>query len=417
MNFDTIVLGAGVAGLAAGRSLAEAGQRVAILEARDRVGGRIFTTHSPGTDYPIELGAEFVHGCPPELLQLIEEAGLPIYERDGRALCFENGRLEDCSFGDAFHVLDELPASPDMTFAEFLATKTLPEETAQRTASYVEGFNAADAQRIGTASLLKQQQAEEEIEGDRGFCIRNGYENLPLYLAKRFREAGGEIYLQTLVENITWKPGHVTVHTGNPAVSQLSAPRVVIALPLGVLQSGSVRIAPAVGTQSAIDKLAMGTAARITMVFRERFWLDAAPDLSFLFSREQIPATWWTVSPDPAPVLTGWVGGPRVHQLPSGEARKNQALAVLQRAFSRSDLAELLVSWHTHDWQDDPFSRGAYSYAPKGALQASSELAQPNDNTIYFAGEHTDITGHWGTVHGALRSGLRAATQILSQVS
>jgi monoamine oxidase len=82
-------------------------------------------------------------------------------------------------------------------------------------------------------------------------------------------------------------------------------------------------------------------------------------------------------------------------------------------ALPEKELRALLVSWHMHDWQSDPFSLGAYSYAPKGALNASEAMAQPVEGTLFFAGEHTDTSGHWGTVHGALRSGLRAARQIL----
>jgi monoamine oxidase len=80
---------------------------------------------------------------------------------------------------------------------------------------------------------------------------------------------------------------------------------------------------------------------------------------------------------------------------------------------AETELHALLTSWHTHDWQRDPLSLGAYSYAPKGAIDASDAMAEPVAETLYFAGEHTDTTGHWGTVHGALRSGLRAAKQVL----
>jgi monoamine oxidase len=66
-----------------------------------------------------------------------------------------------------------------------------------------------------------------------------------------------------------------------------------------------------------------------------------------------------------------------------------------------------------HDWQADPFARGAYSYVPAGAADASLHLSYPVDGTLFFAGEHTDTSGHWGTVHAALRSGLRAAEQLL----
>jgi monoamine oxidase len=66
-----------------------------------------------------------------------------------------------------------------------------------------------------------------------------------------------------------------------------------------------------------------------------------------------------------------------------------------------------VANWHTHDWQRDPLIRGAYSYTPADAVGASDVSAQPVEDTLYFAGEHTDTTGHWGTVHAALRSGLR----------
>jgi monoamine oxidase len=78
-----------------------------------------------------------------------------------------------------------------------------------------------------------------------------------------------------------------------------------------------------------------------------------------------------------------------------------------------TELQTRLLSCHSHDWQSDPFARGAYSYAPAGALDASARLTAPVEGTLFFAGEHTDTEGHWGTVHGALASGLRAAAQIL----
>jgi monoamine oxidase len=97
----------------------------------------------------------------------------------------------------------------------------------------------------------------------------------------------------------------------------------------------------------------------------------------------------------------------------------DSGLRSLERIFSlpAEGLGTELLGWHTHDWQLDPYSRGAYSYAPKGASEASALLATPVEGTLFFAGEHTDTTGHPGTVHGALRSGLRAAAQVLNQIS
>jgi monoamine oxidase len=89
----------------------------------------------------------------------------------------------------------------------------------------------------------------------------------------------------------------------------------------------------------------------------------------------------------------------------------------IARMFSLSgtQLRQNLLSVHYHDWQHDPYSMGAYSFVPAGAVEASQELSQPYADTLFFAGEHTDIEGHWGTVHAALNSGLRAAAQILQR--
>jgi monoamine oxidase len=409
---DAIVVGAGIAGLAAARRLAEAGLSVMLLEARERVGGRILTVRAPEAELPIELGAEFVHGRPPELLELIREAGLSLFERDGEFRCYDGGRLVDCE-PEWFGVLDNLPSDPDMTFAEYLAQARPPEKVAAQARNYVEGFNAADANRIGTAALRRQQQAEEEIEGDRAFRVLEGYDRLPEFVLERFLAAGGRLHLRAAVTGIDWKPGEVRVTTGNGELPELRARRVVIALPLGVLQTGSVAIRPDIEAFAAIGKMAMGSATRTTLLFRERFWEQVAPKLSFLLTQERPLPVWWTSLPNASPALTGWVGGPRALAAPSGNALRDEALALLSRIFGAGDLRSLLVSAHTHDWQSDPFSRGAYSYAPKGALQASGELARPIDDTLYFAGEHTDTTGNWGTVHAALGSGLRAARQIL----
>src|SRR5215469_7256828 len=200
---DIAVIGAGIAGLAAARTLAEGKHNVVLIEAQNRVGGRLLTTRDPSTDLPIELGAEFVHGRPPELLDLIREAGLTLFERTGEFICYENGKLGDCGFfSEAFDVLEDLPASPDTSFSEFLAQKRLPEHIAARAKGYVEGFNAADASRIGTAALRKQQQAEQDIGGDCSFRIAEGYDRLAAHLLDRFVAAGGELRLNTPVTSI-----------------------------------------------------------------------------------------------------------------------------------------------------------------------------------------------------------------------
>lgn len=411
---DVVVVGAGVAGLTAARGLAEAGLSVLLLEAAERVGGRVHTVRLAGSELPIEAGAEFVHGRPLEMTALAEEAGLTLVERGGKFYSFENGRLGGAEWEDsALDVLDKIPEEGDQPFAEFLAGQKLPEKIAKRVTDYVEGFNAADAKVIGTAALRKQQQAEGAIEGQRIFHIREGYDRIPLFLLDRFLAAGGRAHLETSVTKITWKQGAALVGTANPAVAEIRARRVVIALPLGVLQAGSVAISPMPDEAAkAIGRLAMGAATRITLAFREPFWEKAAPGLSFLFAAGEAVPVWWSPAAESS-ALTGWIGGgPRAAVVPTGEALRDAGLATLGKIFGRGDLSALLQDWDSHDWQHDPLSLGAYSYAPAGAVEASDTLARSFEDTLYFCGEHTDTTGQWGTVHAAMRSGMRVVEQV-----
>jgi len=107
--------------------------KVVLLEASGRVGGRVHTIRLAGSDLPVEVGAEFVHGRPPELIALIEEAGLTVFEREGEFFSFEDSRLKKTDWEDsAFDVLDKLPEEGDRPFAEFLAEQKLPEKVAAR---------------------------------------------------------------------------------------------------------------------------------------------------------------------------------------------------------------------------------------------------------------------------------------------
>src|SRR5271170_4065904 len=181
INNDVVVVGAGMAGLTAARTLAEAGLKVLVVEAQDRIGGRIWTRHI-GNE-AIELGAEFIHGRPPELWALIEEAGLEAYERDGSQVCFEDGKLNDCGdeMSEVFAPLEKLEqfTGLDLTFAEYLDREQMPPEESGPIIGYVEGFNAADHREISAASLGAQQKAEDAIGSDHSYSLRKGYDQLP----------------------------------------------------------------------------------------------------------------------------------------------------------------------------------------------------------------------------------------------
>ena len=422
---DVLVAGGGMAGLIAACLLAEAGKSVLLVEAADRVGGRMHSQCLPGLDHPIELGAEFVHGMPEDLLSLIEAAGLHLEEVDGNDYCFDGSRLSSCPKHEGADVIGDVQAfcdqhvDVDMSFREWLGQSTYDNSTSQDALRFVEGFNAADAAVISIQALAFQQKAENAIQGHRAFRIQEGYSALADFLFGRLVDAGGRIRLSTRIQQISWQPGNVkTLATSTGESESLPAARqAVVALPLGVLQAKKVNFQPSPELLGCLDALSMGPVLRLTLIFNERFWDTAKRpfgDTSFLFAENTFPAVFWTRSPSQQPSFTAWAGGPSATNI-SVETFARGALETLARVFdlSKGELEGMLVSAHLHPWEEDELSLGAYSYVRKGGLADSRALSTPVDSTLFFAGEHTDLSGHWGTVHGALRSGVRAANQIL----
>lgn len=418
MTKDVVVIGAGMAGLTAARALAEAGRRVVVVEAQERIGGRIYTEHL-GSD-TVELGAEFVHGRPAELWGLIEEAGLEIYEGDGVTFAFEDGELHEASDAieeqtDPIEALKNFDGE-DVSFREYAERLAIPQDRLSAVCGYVEGFNAADAGVISVKALGVQQKAEDAIEGYRVFRVRGGYDQVTNYLAERLRSAGGEIVTGACVREIRWQRGEATVLTSR---GEFVAPQVVVTLPLGVLERGAVKMEPEpIDVMEAAAKMRMGQARRISLLFREAFWREKTSGMGFLLGFSEIPPVWWTMHPEESLLLTGWVGGTRVRSLETAsvEDLKTQACEVLGRIFGRGadELRALVRCGLSHDWGRDPLFGGSYSYVAAGGVDASRQMSEPVEGTLYFAGEHTDVTGHWGTVHGAMRSGLRVAAQVLA---
>lgn len=438
-----IVIGAGISGLAAAWKLAASGCSVSVLEARDRIGGRIYTVRDSRLDVPIELGAEFVHGRAPEILDPLEDAEERITEVEGESWCAYHHKVQPCDFSSQIDsVLDKMDDSlPDESFLSFLQ-RNFPgpesEEVRQGALGYVSGFNAADPEQVGVHWLVQGMRAEERIEGYRSFRAKNGYQKLIEIFQKRMASANVNLHTGVVVQTVTWRPGHTEIAAGAANGAQtFHAPRVLITVPLAVMKAppgdpGAVRFTPPLPGEKmeAQEKLEMGKVIRITMRFRERFWGDISPsgkrnlklsELGFLFSDNDWFPTWWTTMPQKLPIITGWAPFRSAERL-SRQTREfvvQTSLMVLGGLLGcdPGKLQELLEEAYFHDWQSDPFSRGAYSYGKVGSDGAQQALASPIENTLFFAGEATDVTGNNGTVHGAIASGYRAAGEILQTLA
>jgi monoamine oxidase len=426
LNADVVVIGAGIAGLAAAEHLAANGKSVVIAEARDRVGGRIltdFTPRHPGL--PVELGAEFLHGRHPLLLSVIKNAELSLSGIKGHPYRAQDGRLSPLDEYDGG--FDEILSLPDLfqndiPFSAFIRHAPASDEQRASVTSYVEGFNGAFADRIGTRALYYQQQAENRIEGDSSLRIDSGYQSLVRSYEDRLRRTA-RLLLGAIVRRVEWRRGYVsTTAVANGQPIHLSSRAAIITVPLGVLlgRSSTARIvfSPEPALLRNLSLLDPGWAMRLNLVFSEPVWDDAAPDASFIFSEQERFPVWWTRARGDGYILTGWNGGPKAAVLakaPQDELLQTglQTLSILIRC-KINDLASKLESVHYHNWHTDPFSAGSYSYVTAGGFELSQTVGRPVEKTLWFAGEAMASEGYWGTVHGALASGRRAAAEILA---
>jgi monoamine oxidase len=394
---DVIVIGAGVAGLAAARELTRRGFEVVVLEARDRIGGRVHTVRLPGWPLPLEAGAEFVHGKPPSLLPLARGAHVV---RGGHY--FDGLQRRDEVWTSVMKKLGKLPSARERPVGKALRTlrwrlRTTAEER-QLAADFLEGFNAARLDRASVKAIAQQTKASEAIEGDRIARLPRGYDVVPLRLARGLR-----IELGARVQLVRWTPSRVEVRA---AGRSWEAPRAIVTLPLGVLQADSVKFEPRLPRwkASAIAALAMGPVVKVALLFEKAHW---PADLAFLHARGEAVPTFWRPLPSRVPALIGWAASRNADAL---HRRDPVAAAVrsLSMALGRRVQPIRAMSF---EWQSDELSRGAYSWVPAGAMRAQRTLAGPV-GPLHFGGEATHFEGACGTVHGAIETGIRAAREV-----
>jgi monoamine oxidase len=225
-------------------------------------------------------------------------------------------------------------------------------------------------------------------------------------------------------------------HQNAASTTTIAARAAIITVPLGVLlaapaEGGSITFSPHLPILDRIrDRLTMGSVVRVVILFRDRWWTDhlvaasrsaSLESMTFLHGDSEDVPVWWSLHPVQVPVMIGWVGGPaalRLSERPSIEIQ-DRALAALAANLGvtrRRVSAHVDACW-MHDWQRDPFSRGAYSYALTGGANAAGRLARPIKNTLWLAGEAADPEGRNGTVHGAIGSGRRAALSVMQALA
>jgi monoamine oxidase len=296
----------------------------------------------------------------------------------------------------------------------------------------VQGYDAADPARASARAIAEEWSAE--AAGSPGhFRPRGGYGALLDWLAAGLNGSRVELRLRSIVRAVRWKRGTVEVEgtvskaegrSEKEEVFRVTARRAIVTLPLGVLKlppraPGAVRFTPTLrAKRPALDGLESGAVIKAALLFRSAFWEEIDEGryrgASFFHSPNAAFPTLWTALPERVPLLVAWAGGPKAARFARAAAPDimRDAAASLDSIFgARGGIEDRLAAAWVHHWQQDPFARGAYSYVAVGGHGARRTLAEPLDDTLFFAGEAADYEGEHGTVAGALASGARAARE------
>lgn len=424
---DTLIIGAGLAGLAAAERLVAAGATVTLLEARARLGGRVWTDPRPH-GVAVELGPEWI-GNDGAVHDLLARAGARLVEARGRQLQRVDGGWHDLSDlpdlkGDLVRRASGFRGADRslLTALDECCAGAESAESRLHLLRYVQGFHAADPAWLSTRWLAEVEAKQPADASD--LRAPDGVGPAVEELASRI-EGRCDLHLGTVAREVRWRPGGVEIET--TAGATFRAASAVISIPLPVLDPESDEIAAVRFTPRLSEKLGaarlleMGQVVKLVLGFRDPFWREIGPlgEMLFLHDYDQPVPTWWTPAEPSLPILTGWAGGPyaaRLSGLADGELL-DLAVGSLAHALGLSprDVGARLEYHHYHDWRSDPFARGAYTYVKVGGVDAPRKLAEPVADTLYFAGEATCGEGLNATMEGAVRSGRRAAAALLGR--
>ena len=432
MDADVAVIGAGAAGLAAARSLGRRKLRALLLEARDRIGGRVLSRPIARIATPAELGAEFIHGPAEQTKALLREAGSAAIDMGGDSWIRENGQLqcEENDFVSAASIFEgSRSLASDESVEQFLRrfeNDGALRKTAQAARAFVEGFEAADPATASVKAIADEWESGADSTSARPL---GGYGPMIEYLRNDCERAGVRFALSTRVRRISCHSDGIAIAVADSrGESQiLQARAAIVTLPVGVLRhagdESAVSFEPELPAtkREALAHIEMGHVVKVALWFRTAFWERIAAgryhDAAFFHMDGQPIPTFWTQLPIRSRLIVAWVGGPGAVALtgvcPSDLVEK--ALQGFGELFDATALARReFEGGLTHDWGGDPFARGAYSYVAVGGGNARAALAAPVNGSLFFAGEATSSDGQGGTVNGAIETGERAAAEALA---
>ena len=414
-----IVIGAGIAGLSAARELQNNGYEVVMLEARERIGGRIWTS-TKWDDMPLDLGASWIHGINDNPLTLLaDEIGAQrvvtsydltkVYNTSGELLtASEESYLEELTERVINRITSEQDADNDTSVRSVAEKINDSSPQSKRFINFILS-GQFEHEYSGSANDLSTYWFDDDKEfGGDDVLFVDGFMQITEFLARDI-----QIKLGQVVKEIQRFGTSVKVISQN---SEFSADHVIVTVPLGVLKSKKIIFSPELPQTKidAINKLGMGVLNKCYLRFSESFWPTDIDWIEYIPEKHGEWTEWVSFKRvSNLPVLLGFNAADRGIEIEvfSDEQIVDSAMKTLRNIYGQAIPDP--IDYQITRWASDPFSLGSYSYNKLGSNPNMRHELQKNlDNLVFFAGEATN-PDYFGTVHGAYLSGLRVAGEVL----
>ncbi len=415
-NGEVIIIGAGAAGLYAAYLLNLQGISVKILEASDRAGGRIKSLNN-FSDFPIELGAEIIHGERSLWYDLVIASGAQFINTTLNKLYYFNGTLMteiEATQNTFFNAMTGMVGSVeeysggDVTAEAYGNIEGLNQNVAHLFNAKIANLHGTSASRIGMFGL--REGLEKWTAGNSNFLLKD--RSMLSVFEDQFGDVLQKVVYNTHIVSLDYSGSKILLRDENDASYETD--RVILTVPISVLKDGDITFTPELPANkvSAFDKIGFDRAMKIILKFDQSVWPS---NTGSIYGNGYIPEYWPTSAGGRSAtdnVLTAFVAGEKAEQL--------AALGVDLIPTLLTELDNLLGDASSHyvdhviqDWGNEPYIRGGFSYAIPGTGSARETIALPIAGKIFFAGEATHTEGHHATVHGAMETGLRAVSEIL----
>jgi monoamine oxidase len=409
-----IVVGAGAAGLSAAVSLVAAGVEVVVVEALDRIGGRIHTYIPPGFTFPVEAGAEFIHGNLPLTMDLLQDAGQQAVRTSGKMFSFQNGQPAS-NFGEANgwdEFIDEMnELVTDCPVGSLLDKKFGGQEyqaLRKEVRSMAQGLDLADITKLSVFSVRDEWSSHEKQ-----YRPADGYSGLVGRLHRKALSSRlYSFHLNETAQEISWSAESVTIKTQNRI---LSGDKVLLTLPVSAYLRKDIRFFPPIPkTIELFNAIGFGSVVKIALEFSTAFWFEAYPEMGFLFLDEGF--TFWTQSPEEKPLLIAWLGNDYAEEygLLSDDELIGTALKKLWRVFGEKIAVENeYKAGAVFRYTRTSHFGGGYSWLTPDSLKAIEFIQAGVSDALWFAGEALASDGAVALVETALQSGQDAARRMI----